>query len=84
MKADDQNNANNLTDCCVRDKVHSLNLVGKMTRLKFNVTDELMKDILAEANFIWPGHGMIAVRRLVRDSLKRLWRYCGGKGTARR
>jgi hypothetical protein len=75
---------NVLTYCCLRDKVHNPNLVGKMARLKFNVTDELMKDILAEADRSWPKQGMVAVRRLVRDSLRRLWRYCGGKGTARR
>ena len=42
-----------------------------------------MKQIAAEANVLWPGQGVIAVRRLVCDSLKRLWRYCSADGRAR-
>jgi hypothetical protein len=42
-----------------------------------------MKQIAAEANVLWPGQGVIAVRRLVRDSLRRLWRYCSAEGRAR-
>jgi len=42
-----------------------------------------MKQITAEANVLWPGQGVIAVKRLVCDSLKRLWRYCVGDDGAR-
>jgi hypothetical protein len=42
-----------------------------------------MKQIVAEANVLWPGQGVIAVRRLVRDSFRRLWRYCSGDGRTR-
>jgi len=42
-----------------------------------------MKQIAAEANVVWPGQGVIAVRRLVSDSLRRLWRYCVGDGRAK-
>ncbi len=54
-----------------------------MARLKLEITDEFMKQIAAEAELLWPGGGMIAIRRLIRDSLKRLWRYCSGDGRAR-
>ncbi len=47
-------------------------------RLRFKITDELMKQIAAEAELLWPGDGTIAIKRLIRDCLKRLWRYCGG------
>lgn len=55
----------------------------KMARLKFNITEELMKEIIAEADLLWPGSGMMAVRRLVRDSIRRLWRYCSGNVRSR-
>jgi hypothetical protein len=55
-----------------------------MERLKFEITDELKSEIMAEANRLWPNSGMMAMRRLVRDSLKRLWRYCNGKSRAKR
>ena len=55
-----------------------------MTRLSITITDELMKRLWAEANLLWPGQGMIAVHRLVRDSLKRLGRYCGNDTTRHR
>ncbi len=51
-----------------------------MEKLKFKITDNLRREIREEANLLWPGHGVIAVRRLVRDSLRRLWRYCGDSG----
>lgn|GEM_PF-2004865 len=54
-----------------------------MARLKFMISNELMKQITMEANALWPGHGITAVRRLVRDSIKRLWRYSGGDGRVR-
>ena len=54
-----------------------------MARLRIRITDELMKQITAEANALWPGQGVIAVRRLVNDSLRRLWRYCVGDGRTR-
>jgi hypothetical protein len=53
-----------------------------MARLKLKIRDELMKQITAEAELLWPGGGMIAIRRLIRDSLRRLWRYCGGNNRA--
>ena len=56
----------------------------EMARLKFKITDEFMKQIVADADRIWPGQGMIAVNRIVRDSLRRFWRYCGGNGRAER
>ena len=55
----------------------------EMARLKFKISDELMRQIIAEADLLWPGHGKIAVRRLVRDSLRRFGRYCRGNGRAR-
>jgi len=42
-----------------------------------------MIQIAAEASVLWPGQGAVAVSRLVRDSLRRLWRYCHGDGRAR-
>jgi len=54
-----------------------------MAKLKFNLRDELMEQIKAEADRLWPGQGMIAIRRLVRDSLRRLWRYSRGDGRVR-
>ena len=54
-----------------------------MARLKFMISNELMKQITMEANLLWPGHGITAVSRLVRDSIKRLWRYSGGDGRVR-
>ena len=54
-----------------------------MARLKFKIRDELKSEITAEANSLWPGRGVIAVRRLVRDSIRRLWRYSGGNGRVR-
>jgi len=54
-----------------------------MARLKLRITEELMKQITAEANALWPGQGVLAVRRLVNDSLRRLWRYCGADDRAR-
>jgi hypothetical protein len=53
-----------------------------MARLKLRITDELMKQITAEAEILWPKSGMIAIRRLIRDSLRRLWRYCSGNDRA--
>ncbi|MFC1919480.1 hypothetical protein ACFLWX_01640 [Chloroflexota bacterium] len=55
-----------------------------MKRLRFNIPDELMREIADEADLLWPGHGVIAVKRLVRDSLRRLWSYCNGNGRVRR
>jgi hypothetical protein len=54
-----------------------------MAKVRFEITQELMRQVVAEANFLWPGQGMLAVRRLVRDSLRRLCRYCSGDGRAR-
>jgi hypothetical protein len=54
-----------------------------MARLKLKIRDELMKQITAEAELLCPGGGMIAIRRLIRDSLRRLWRYCRGNGGTR-
>jgi len=54
-----------------------------MAKLRFRITEEMMKQIAAEANVLWPGQGVIAVRRLVSDSLRRLWRYCVGDGRAK-
>ncbi len=51
-----------------------------MDKLKFNVSDEMMSQITAEAERLWPGQGAIAVGRLIRDSIRRPWKYCGGKG----
>ena len=62
-----------------RSKFDGLNFVSEMVRIKFNITDELMKEISAEADRLWPKQGMIAVARLARDSLRRFWRYCNGK-----
>ena len=53
-----------------------------MARLKLKITDEFMKQITAEAEILWPRSGMTAVRRLIRDSLRRLWRYCSGSDRA--
>jgi len=53
-----------------------------MARLKLKIRDELMRQITAEADALWPGQGVIAVRRLVRDSLRRFWRYCSANGRA--
>jgi hypothetical protein len=54
-----------------------------MAKLKLQITSELQKEIAEEANHIWPGAGTIAVRRLLRDSVRRLWRYCNGNGRSR-
>ncbi len=54
-----------------------------MASLKFKITEELKSEITREANLLWPNSGSMAVRRLVRDSLRRLWRYCNGSGRAR-
>ncbi len=54
-----------------------------MARVKLKISDELMKDITAEADLLWPGHGTTAVRRLIRDSIRRLWRYSDGDDRAR-
>ena len=54
-----------------------------MGRLRFIITNETMRQITAEATVLWPGQGVVAVRRLVRDSLRRLSRYCVGDGRAR-
>ncbi len=54
-----------------------------MARLKLKITDELMKQITAEAQTLWPRSGVTAVRRLIRDSLRRLWKYCSRDGRAR-
>lgn len=54
-----------------------------MARLKVRITEELMKEITAEASALWPGQGVLAVRRLVNDSLRRLWRYSSADGRAR-
>ena len=51
-----------------------------MAKLKFNVRDEFMEQIKAEADRLWSGQGIIAMRRLVRDSVRRLWRYSRGNG----
>ena len=51
-----------------------------MARLKFKISNELKNEITTEANRIWPSSDMIAVRRLVRDCLRRLWRYANGNG----
>ena len=56
--------------------------VKPMARLKLNITDEFMKQITAEAELLWPGGGAMAIRRLIRDSLRRLWRYCSGNDRA--
>jgi len=55
----------------------------RMTRLRFMITEEMMQRIAAEADTLWPGQGILAVRRLVNDSLRRLWRYCSAEGRAR-
>jgi len=54
-----------------------------MARLKLRITDELMNRIAAEADTLWPGQGVLAVRRLVNDSLRRLWKYCDGDRRSR-
>ena len=54
-----------------------------MARVKFKISDELNKEITAEADLLWPGHGTTAVRRLIRDSIRRLWRYSNGEGRAK-
>jgi len=53
-----------------------------MARLKLKITDELMEQIKVEASHLWPGQGTIAMNRLIRDSLRRLWRYCRGNNRA--
>jgi len=53
-----------------------------MAKARFKITQELMSQIAAEADALWPGQGVIAVRRLIRDSLRRLWRYCSADGRA--
>ena len=56
-----------------------------MAKVRFRITEDTVKRIVAEADVLWPGQGVIAVRRLVRDSLRRLWRYCSADGrTGRR
>ena len=56
--------------------------VKRMAKLGFKIPEELMKQITAEAEILWPGGGIIAIRRLIRDSLRRLWRYCSGNDRA--
>ena len=54
-----------------------------MGKLKLKITDKLMGEINAEAKRLWPDQGAMAVGRLVRDSLRRFWRYSGGTDRTR-
>jgi hypothetical protein len=54
-----------------------------MAKIRFKITDELMKQITAEAELLWPEGGIVAIKRLIRDSLKRLWSYCSGNDRTR-
>jgi hypothetical protein len=49
-----------------------------MARLKVTINDDLMPVVLACIERIWPGEGMRALGRFVRDAIKRYLRYCDG------
>lgn len=50
-----------------------------MARLKLTINDKLMTKVLASAERLWPGEGMRAVARFVRDAIRRYVRYCDGR-----
>ena len=53
--------------------------VKLMTRLKLTISDELMSVVSASAERLWPGEGLRALARFVRDAIRRYVRYCNGR-----
>jgi len=47
-----------------------------MARFKTTIDDELMKKALACVEQLWPGDGVKAIGRFVRDAIRRYLRYC--------
>lgn len=50
-----------------------------MARLKININDELMAKVSASVERLWPGEGVRAIARFVRDAIRRYLRYWNGK-----
>lgn len=50
-----------------------------MARLKLIIDDELLAIITALAEQLWPGQGLRAVTRFIRDAMRRYLRYCDGR-----
>ena len=53
--------------------------LSSMARLKITISDELMAKVLACVQQLWPDEGVRALGRFVRDSIRRLERYCNGR-----
>ena len=49
-----------------------------MTKLTLDVSDDLLEQVTASAERLWPGQEMKGVFRLVRDAIRRYVKYCNG------
>ena len=50
-----------------------------MAKLKLSINDDVIEEVKATAEWLWPGEGMRAVARFARDAIRRYARYCNDR-----